>query len=171
MRKLVFTESSQTTTQIYAILDGAACEELLQKIDELSPPHYCLFAGELEPDVEEVAPYLILLEEEHDFTRWLFESIGKNPWGIFIKASATLREMRKHFRQFLMVKGPDGKQLYMRFYDPRVLPMFLRSSPSAQVTQFFGPVTEFVCRLEAGGVSGFRHRKGELIEGVPHSFD
>ena len=43
-----------------------------------------------------------------------------------------------------MVMGPDGKELYFRFYDPRIIRTFLESSTESEVAEFFGPIIRFV---------------------------
>jgi Domain of unknown function (DUF4123) len=148
----LFPLDSDPNLATYAIIDGAACPDLLSKIDETQPDFCCLYAGELEQDVEEVAPYLIRLEVDHPFTTWLFANIGRKPWGVFCRAPSTLRELRKHFRQFLIVKGPEGRNLYFRYYDPRVLPVFVESCDDKQLEMFFGPVNSYLGLMDDGQV-------------------
>ena len=143
--EILFPAEGNPTLATYAILDGAACEDLLPMLETHTPGHCCLYAGDLDDDVEEVAPYLVHLEADHPFTAWLLESIGHKPWGIFCKAPSTLRELRKHFRQFLIVKGPEGQNLYFRYYDPRVLSTFLPTCQPAETEVIFGPVRSYFC--------------------------
>ncbi|RYD38876.1 MAG: DUF4123 domain-containing protein, partial [Verrucomicrobiaceae bacterium] len=150
LRDALFPADGDPNLATYAIIDGAACEGLLDRLDEFQPEFCCLYAGELEEDVEEVAPYLIRLEHDHPYTLWLLENIKSKPWGIFCKAPSTLREMRKHFRKFLIVKGPEGKNLYFRYYDPRVLPTFLPTCEQGQRAEFFGPVNSYLTINERG---------------------
>ncbi|MCX6874539.1 MAG: DUF4123 domain-containing protein [Verrucomicrobia bacterium] len=150
--EILFSKEGDPTLATYTILDGAACEELLPMLEEHDPDHCCLYAGDLDDDVEEVAPYLIRLEADHPFTAWLLEAIGHKPWGIFCKAPSTLRELRKHFRQFLIVKGPDGESLYFRYYDPRVLTVFLESCDAKQLEMIFGVVIAYLGMKNDGQV-------------------
>lgn len=138
--EILFAKDGDPTLATYTILDGAACEDLLPMLEEHDPDHCCLYAGDLDDDVEEVAPYLVRLEADHPFTGWLLESIGHQPWGIFCKAPSTLRELRKHFRQFLIVKGPQGQLLYFRYFDPRVLASFSAVGSPANVSRVIGPI-------------------------------
>lgn len=154
--EVLFPSEGDPTLATYCIIDGAACEELLPQLDQHQPDHCCLYAGELEPDVEEVAPYLVRLVAEDSFTVWLLDSIGNKPWGIFCRAPSTLRELRKHFRQFLIVKGPDGENLYFRFYDPRVLAVFLPTCEDDQVAYLFGSVTEYISGMADNSLQCFR---------------
>jgi len=63
--------------------------------------------------------------------------------GVFVQSANDLKALRKHFRRFLMVQAPSGETLYFRFYDPRVLPIFLGSCDPAELQSVFGPVRLF----------------------------
>src|ERR1700754_2122049 len=77
--------------RVFAVLDGANIGDLLDKLQQLEPEYYCLYRGDLKPDVAEVAPYLVRLRPETPFTEWIIEKgWGKN-WGIFVHSSATLQ--------------------------------------------------------------------------------
>jgi hypothetical protein len=135
---------SHEDQHVYAVIDGAACPELLEKIDEFKPEHVCLYAGELEPDMEEVAPYLIVLAPGQAFTEWLLDHLWQQSWGILALTPADIRTVRKHLRSLLLVTAPDGASLYFRYYDPRVLRSYLASIPQDQVADFFGPLEELM---------------------------
>ena len=70
-------------------------------------------------------------------------------WGVFLTSDKPLKDLRTHFRHFLTVKLPDGKQVYFRYYDPRVLRLFLPTCLPEETTQFFGPVKHFLMEAEA----------------------
>ena len=41
---------------VFVVLDGASVPGLLAKLTELQPVHTCLYRGDIEPDLAEVAP-------------------------------------------------------------------------------------------------------------------
>src|SRR2546430_2145732 len=96
---------------IYAVLDGASVPGLRQQLADQEPEHLCLFGGELEPDLEEVAPYLVKLDNESPFTEWVLDHGWGNHWGIFAETSADFISLRKHFKTFLKVHDESGKPL------------------------------------------------------------
>ena len=159
LKETLFPEDGEST---YAVLDGASCEELIDHFIEFEPEHCCLYAGELEPDMEVVAPYLVLLERDHPFTEWLLANILGKPWGIFAHSPADFRAMRKHFRTFLMVKGPDGESLYFRYYDPRVLSIYLPTTNKEERNTVFGPVSAYFCETPTKEFTQYRHNEGQL---------
>jgi hypothetical protein len=100
-----------------------------------------LYRGWAEQDYWAVAPYLFELDQA--LVDWIVENLWESPWGMFVAADAPLDQLRKHFRRFLEVKAPDGRRLYFRFYDPRVLPTFLTTCTAHEAERFFGPVQWF----------------------------
>lgn len=141
IRRYLFSDAE---TNVYAVLDAANAPDLLDKLYELRPPFACLYNGELEADMAEVAPYLVQLDADGPFTRWLLEQGWGRNWGIFLTSPGDLRAVRRHLRTFLMVYDPDGQPLYFRYYDPRVLRTYLPTC-NAEETQFvFGPVERYL---------------------------
>jgi hypothetical protein len=112
------------------------------------PEFVCLYRGELAPDLAQVAPYLVQLAPQADFTNWVLTQGWGKHWGVFAATAGDLAAMRGHLRRFLMVYDPKGKPVYFRFYDPRVLRVFLPTCNGEQLAEFFGPVTSFVMEGE-----------------------
>jgi len=132
---------------VYAVLDGASVPGLVRKLWEVKPKYYCLFPGELEPDMAEVAPYVVELEPDSQFTQWVIDGGWGNHWGIFASAPEDLRKMRGHFRSLVKVMDEAGTPMYFRFYDPRVMRTFLPTCNAEELSELFGPSTSY--RLEA----------------------
>ncbi len=131
--------------KVFAILDGASVPGLLDQLyGDDRPDFECLFRGELEPDMAEVAPYLVALERGSSFAEWVMAQGWGNHWGIFLIARADLRAMRFHFRPLTVAYDPDGAPKTCRYYDPRVLRIFLPTCDPAQIVEMFGPAERFV---------------------------
>ena len=133
---------------VYAILDGAAIPNLLDKLYDLSPVFCCLFRGELAPDMAEVAPYLVQIEEGAEFTDWLIGQGWGNHWGVYVLSDTDFRAMRRHFRTFLIVYDDTGRPLRFRYYDPRVLRLYLPTCNAKELRTVFGPVASFLLESE-----------------------
>jgi len=153
LKSLLFSGPPAT---VFAILDGASVPGLPVKLASFNPEHICLFRGPLEPDMAEVAPYLTILEEHAPFTDWaLTHGWGKH-WCIFGCTQAHLPALRKHFRRFLTVYDETGKSRYFRYYDPRVLRVYLHGCDAGQLQVSFGPVDWFLVEdVEPRGVRKF----------------
>ncbi|WP_418316686.1 DUF4123 domain-containing protein [Piscinibacter sakaiensis] len=153
---------------LYVILDGAQNENLLDVFDDHPDLEYeCLFTQRLEPDMAEVAPYLVELHEGEAFTKWLFEQGWGHNWGIFVITAGDLGDAWRHLRQHVRVYGPDRSRLYFRYYDPRVLHAFLPTCQGPQLADFFGPVEMFVAENEGGaGARIYARADGQLVTEV-----
>lgn len=135
-------------TTVYAVLDGASVPGLPQILERFEVESECLFRGEQNSEMALVAPYLVRLPPDAVFTEWLLrEGWGKH-WGIFILSKADLRELRMHLRTFLKVYGPDLKPLYFRYYDPRVLRVYLPTCNARELQTVFGPVLRYLVEDE-----------------------
>jgi hypothetical protein len=134
--------------RVFMVLDGAQIPELRMKIYEMRPVHYCLLSGELEPDMQEVAPYLVRILPNTPFTDWvLAECWGKN-WGIFAQTRETVIEMRKHFESLITVYDEQGTPMMFRYYDPRVWRQFLPTCQPQEIKTIFGKIDAFFVESE-----------------------
>lgn len=142
--QLLFADAEK----VFAVLDGAVTPEVVKHIYALQPEHVCLYAGELAPDMQEVAPYLVQLDPNAEFTIWLIEEgWGKN-FGIYAQTQRDLHEMRKHFRSLLTVYDPQHEPLLFRYYDPRVLRLFLPTCEKHELATMFGAIDSFLLEAE-----------------------
>jgi hypothetical protein len=150
-------------SKVFCILDGASIPDLLDHLYSGDREFECLYRGELQPDLAEAAPYLVALPRSSDLTRWILERGWGGHWGIFVRSSENLGTLRRHFRRFLMVHDSNAKPLYFRFYDPRVLRVYLPTCNSAELTAIFGPIDAFIIEDEDGkAVLNFRNNSGVL---------
>lgn len=149
----------------FAILDGASVPGLVPMLYRLTPEFECLYRGHLEPDIAEVAPYLIQLEANTEFTETVLNQGWGNHWGVFAVTPADLFAMRQHLRRFLTVHDSTGKPLLFRYYDPRVLRVYLPTCNAEEITSFFGPITRYFMEGEKPGAAvSFHHKSGSVAE-------
>jgi len=159
LRQNLFTER----TNVYAILDGASIADLRIRLYESSPPHYCLFRGELPPDVQEAAPYLVGLIDGSPFTEWMLDESFGNHWGIYAHSKHSITEMRRHFRGLINVHDEAGNPMIFRYYDPRVLTSFLPTCDAEQLQTFFGKIDIYFAEDRDGTMlSSFTFENNEL---------
>src|SRR6476661_2049638 len=84
-------------TRLFGVLDGASVPDLPVKLYEMAPANHCLLSGDLEPELEYAAPYLVHLAPDGAFTEWVLAGASGKHWGIFIQSGISMLEMRKHF--------------------------------------------------------------------------
>ncbi len=130
---------------VYLILDACDAPAVPRKAHNLGPElATSLYNGTAQEDYWAIAPYLFKADKR--LLTWVEESLGSEPWGIIVISTADLAAVRAHFRRFLIVQSPEGEHWYFRFYDPRVLPVFLESSNDDELRSFFGPIQAYAVR-------------------------
>jgi hypothetical protein len=114
--------------------------------------------GEISYDLAEAAPYLVHLTRDAAFTRWLLEQGWGRSFGIFAWTRADMETLRRHFRRLLQVKNEKGKTLYFRYYDPRVLRLYLPTCTPEEIKVVFGPLGRLLVEDEDGEALFFEPR-------------
>ena len=135
-------------SSVFAFVDGASAPKLVKSLFEQRPEFCCLYPGELPPDMAQVAPYLVKLEPAQEYAALLYQAWGSH-WGFCLSSTADLRTLRDHFREFHKVELPDQRSVIFRYYDPRVLKIFLPVCNPLELTQFFGPAQSFIVEGES----------------------
>ncbi|APR83457.1 Hypothetical protein A7982_08806 [Minicystis rosea] len=129
---------------VYAILDGARDPELVPTLLSAGLQYKCLFSGNLSRELARAAPYLVRLNRHGEPTQQLVDRVWGNSAGIFLASPSPLEDLRRHFRRFLQVQSPSGGKLFFRYYDPRVLRVYLPTCDEGELGVVFGPVLRFM---------------------------
>lgn len=153
---------TSTSEPLYTLLDAARTPRIRELLRAAAVPSRSLYQGAAGEALAEVAPYLVALPRgEALLGRLVREGWGQS-WGVYLTSQRPFDEVRSHFRRLLLVKsegryGEDGreKDLYFRFYDPRVLRDFLPLREGRQEAEMFGEVLSFLLEGEAGEVLRF----------------
>jgi hypothetical protein len=130
---------------LYAVLDGARDPSIHVSVRTTGMPARCLYAGGA---LQHVAPYLVQLHPVHAFTEELLTTAWGKSWGVFAASTASLEEMRRHLRRFLRAELEDGRKVVFRYYDPRVLRVYLPTCTRGELEQLFGPISAFFVEAE-----------------------
>jgi hypothetical protein len=133
---------------LYALLDASREPSVLKVILESKEEYQSLYEGPQGCQLAHFAPYLIRVPQKSALLDTLVHQAWSKSWGVFLTCDKPLKDLRTHFRHFLIVKLPDGQQVYFRYYDPRVLRLFLPTCLPEETTQFFGPVKQFLIEAE-----------------------
>lgn len=147
----------------YALLDGARDPRVFPFATESSLPSMCLYAGQLAPALARVAPYLVRLPRNAPASLALLEAAWGRAWGVFLRAPAPMVTVHGHFRRLLRVQDERGARMLFRFYDPRVLRVYLPTCWPGELTRMFGPVESFVMESPEGNVLQMRQGRGGLV--------
>lgn len=129
----------------YALVDAARKRSVYSLLCEF-PRELCSLLYQDDGELAPCAPHLVAIEQQ---TRERVLSLWNQQCVVFVWSRGNLSQVRRHFRKFLLVKV-DGRQLYFRFYDPRVLRVFLPSCTQAERTEFYGELRAFMVEASDG---------------------
>lgn len=129
----------------YLLLDAAQTGQELEDLRATGEANQCLYKGNSGQTLSQYAPYLFLYTPKSSFAETFFHKGWHKAWGVAVIAAQPIEVLTKHFRKFLIVRNEALQELYFRFYDPRVLRIFLPTCDASQLKEFFGPVKKFIC--------------------------
>jgi hypothetical protein len=133
---------------LYAILDAARDIRIMALLMQSKEEYQSLYEGVQGAKLSQVAPYLVKLGRDSLLLgSLLLEGWGKS-WGVYLTCTSEFPDVRRHLRRFLEVQLPDGKQVYFRFYDPRVLRVYLPTCTAEETNQFFGSIKQYLMEGE-----------------------
>lgn len=135
---------AQQRLPLYALLDAARDPGVLAALRTSGEVYYSLYDGPEGEALDPVAPYLVQLHAQSPLTHTLIREHWGKSWGVFLWALADFKAVRRQLRRFLMVQDAKGKDMYFRFYDPRVLRVFLPTCTPQEAADFFGPISAFL---------------------------
>ena len=133
----------------FAILDAARDAKIMSFLESQAGQSQSLYEGEQAQRYARVAPYLVSLtaaaSEQLILLGW------QRSWGVFFHSLAARDEARRQLRHFLVAETPDGQRKLFRFYDPRVLRVYLATCEPSERADFFGSILSFVMEDEQPG--------------------
>lgn len=140
---LLFYRFEADGTSLFALLDAARDPRVFKLLNEFGLERECLFSGRLDPALRAASPYILRIMPGSSICQTLIEQGWGQSWGIFLAARAGMHEVRHHLRTFLQVQTEDRKKLFFRYFDPRVMRVFLPTCDATQLRQIFGPIQRF----------------------------
>ncbi len=149
---------------VFVLLDAARDQRIFEMLQRSRLDYRCLFIGKLAPELARVAPYLVHLGSLSKETRQIIAEGWGNAWGVFVRAEVLLQELWRHFRGMLQVQDERGRQMLFRFYDPRVLRLYLPTCTPKELKRVFGPVDRFFLEDNSGQLLELENRDGVMDE-------
>lgn len=171
----LFQVLTQQPKPLFVLLDAARDEKIFDTLFiQTSLEYYeSLFEGDEAEALQKFAPYLVQLSGQDDFLKkFLHDGWGEN-WGVYLTGEAPFHSLLAHLRRCTRVMLEDGRKVFFRFYDPRVLRVFLPTCTPEQATEFFGPITSYLVEDKNSEVllQFSRGEQGIEVKKVPVSLE
>lgn len=123
---------------LFAVLDAARWPGLAAWLHAQVLPSASLFSGEQASNFARVAPYLLHIESAGP----ALDELAKRRWdvasGIFLRSEGSFQDVRRALRRFAYAADEQGKRMFFRYYDPRVLRVLLPTCDESQSDVLFG---------------------------------
>jgi hypothetical protein len=138
--------------ELYAVLDGARDPAVHAFTREAGCPWVYIEDAVVEASYEVAAPRIVALGRRPSpaLERLLAQGWGHS-WGVFVRTKAGFGRLRRHLRTLSSVKLPNGRVAQFRFYDPRVLRLYLPTCTADEFALMFGPILEYFMEAEEPG--------------------
>jgi hypothetical protein len=137
---------------VFTVVDAANNFELFLKLKESgNSKTYSLFRGDLAPQLDHVAPHLVLVDLESEFTALWVEHFGEN-MGVLFLTKEKPEDVCNHLRSILIVKDENDEEYLFRYFDPRVLRLFLPTCTWEEAREFFGPIKKIIFESEESNI-------------------
>jgi len=141
----------QPGERLFGIVDGAQDLELAYEAKCLYGQEITsLFAGDMAAAAADVAPYLVPIDPASGYLENWAQRWGKNA-GILLTTTAELARLQAHLREIFVVQDEQGQQFFFRYYDPRVLRVYLPTCNADETSFVFGTVRRYFCEDEKTG--------------------
>ena len=162
---VLWPEAMGSRMNNWMILDGARNERIYGAVYRTYHDKCCLYAGDLPWQLQMAAPYLVQLDKDDLNSMAILRQGWGDSWGIILRSSASMETLRRHFRGFLRVQDQAGRKLVFRYYDPRVLRVYLPTCLPSELETVFGPVESFLVEAEDPEVATeFTVKNRQLVE-------
>lgn len=132
----------------------------------------CLFTGDLAIELADVGPWLGRVHSFDAHAAAVVEDLLRRRLAMLVVLPpgegppVPFARVHRHFRKFNVVYDPQGKPLFFRYYDPRVLVEALAVLEPEQLESFFGPVESLVLAdADARFVRCFRQGGALSVQG------
>ena len=149
--QIIWGSDGVPTSHIYVLLDCACDERIYPEMIDCGLEYQCLYPGILSEELATVAPYLVKLKQQSEFTKWIYTEGWGGNWGVYLTVDYNISfDTLHHFQQMVRVRDERDKILFFRFYDPRVLRVYLPTCRNRELRSIFGSVKNFCMEDETG---------------------
>ena len=144
----LWDQAERKKCNLYALVDSARNDEVFKYFLTDNVTYQSLFDGKMDVKFFGVSGFLVECKKDSNLFKWL----TKVAWGtsccIFLLSKDPFEEVLKHFQKFNRVYLEDDDVVYFRYYDPRVLRVYLPTCSSKEIKTFFGEVESFLMESE-----------------------
>lgn len=132
----------------YVLVDSSQRVGFHRRLDDRKVRYCSLFDGQAEQKHPEIAPLLLHWPEDESVNarqmrRDIRSLASEKPAVSIIESDMAMEELSEHLRKFHLVKLPNGREMLLRWYDTRILPVWVDIMAPSQAQGFFSGVNRW----------------------------
>ena len=136
--------ASHSDKRLYAIIDCAQHETIYTRLKQHADVYLSQYSNDVPDSLKAAGPVLYQLRKDNALSAWIITQGYQNNWFIlFPSLGQTMIDLRRHFKRFAMVESPEGKAMYFRYYDPRVMRNYIPSCNEEERRYIFAKLSCF----------------------------
>jgi len=139
----LWDQAENKMCNLYAIVDSARNDEIFKYFLTDNVVYRSLFEGKMDIKYFGVSGFLIECKKDSILLNWLTTKAWGDSCSIFFVSKAPFDEVFKHLQKFNRVYLEGDDVVYFRYYDPRVLRVYLPTCNSKEIKTFFGETESF----------------------------
>jgi hypothetical protein len=136
-------QAEKEECNLYGIIDSARNEDVFRYLITGNVQYRSLFQGTMDEQSYGVSGFLVECKKESLLFQWMTEDAWGDSCCIFFTSKLSFDELFSHFQKFNRVYLEDDEVVLFRYYDPRVLRVYLPTCNRGEIEVFFGNVFSF----------------------------
>jgi hypothetical protein len=144
----LWDQAEKKMCNLYAIVDSARNEEIYKYFLTDNITYRSLFQGKMDVKLFGVSGFLVKCRKDSIVFNWLTTEALGDSCSIFFITKAHFEEVFRHLQKFNRVYLEDDDIVYFRYYDPRILRLYLPSCNNKEIRAFFGEIESFFMESE-----------------------
>jgi hypothetical protein len=141
-------QAEKRASILYAIVDSASSDDVFRYFLTDNVHYKSLFEGKMDIKFFGVSGFLVDCKKDSILFNWLTTEAWGTSCSIFFISKYPFDDVLKHFQKFIRVCLEDDDIVYFRFYDPRVLRLYLPTCNIKEIKTFFGEIESFFMESE-----------------------
>jgi len=144
----LWDQAEKKMCNLYAIVDSARNDEIFKYFLTDTISYRSLFQGKMDVKFFGVSGFLVECRKDSIIFNWLTTKAWGDSCSVFFISKSHFEEVFRHLQKFNRVYLEDDDVVYFRFYDPRVLRLYLPSCNNKEIRTFFGEIESFFMESE-----------------------
>lgn len=144
----LWEQADKKQCNLYAIVDSARNDDVFKYFLTDNITYQSLFQGKMDVKFFGVSGFLVECKKDSILFNWLTNDAWGTSCCVFLISKDPFEEILKHFQKFNRVYLEDDDVVYFRFYDPRVLRVYLPTCNNMEIKTFFGEIESFFMEAE-----------------------